>query len=190
MIDPDADLLSGLRAGEEAALKILMERRLTSLHALAARLLGDPVMAEDVCQFTLLKLWDMVPNWEAGSAKLMTWMCRVATHKCLDILRKKGPIYTDVLPDVVNPDGDAATKLIENETEIYVSKALNQLAEPQRTAIILCYFEELSQKEAAELLGISEKAYESRLSRARKQLKLTLKPLNTEKIKVTHDPYS
>jgi len=163
---------------------MLMDRRMSSLHALASRLLGDPIMAEDVCQFTFLKLWDEVPKWTEGKAKLMTWMCRVATNKCLDILRKKGPIYTDQLPDVVNPSGGAVERLIENETQLSLRKAIDLLPERQRTAIILCYFEDLSQKEAAEMLDIGEKAYESLLSRARKHLKMYLNPDHAEKIKV------
>ncbi|MGB0907354.1 MAG: sigma-70 family RNA polymerase sigma factor [Maricaulaceae bacterium] len=174
VIDPDADILPGLKAREERALKVLMNRRLNSVHALSTRLLGDPILAEDVCQHVFLKLWDEVPNWTPGKAKLMTWLCRVATNRCLDILRKKGPIYTDILPEIVNPEDGVADKLIENETQIRVRNVVDLLPERQRTAIILCYFEELSQKEAAEMLEISEKAYESLLSRARKTLKKSL----------------
>ena len=50
--DPDQDLISGLQAGEESALRTLMTRRMDTLHRLAYRLLGDTFEAEDVCQET------------------------------------------------------------------------------------------------------------------------------------------
>ena len=67
--DPDQDLIPGLRAGDEAALRALMNRRLDTLHRLAFRLLGDRFEAEDVCQETFLKFWRAAPEWRTGEAK-------------------------------------------------------------------------------------------------------------------------
>ncbi len=173
-IDPDADLIPRLAAGDELALTELMARRLKTIHALAARMLSDAVMAEDVAQTVFLKTWAHAPKWEPGKARLLTWMCRIATNQCLDILKRKGPIYSDNIPDISDERLSAVDKLTADDDAAIVSKAMSQLPATQRAAITLCYFDELSQKEAATILDISVKAYESLLSRGRKNLKAAL----------------
>jgi RNA polymerase sigma-70 factor (ECF subfamily) len=151
-----------------------MDRRLSTIHALAAGMLGDVVMAEDVAQTVMLKTWTNAPKWQPGHARLLTWMCRVATNQCLDILKKKGPIYSDDVPDIDDGRASAVDKLTADNDAATVKAAMISLPDRQRAAITLCYFDELSQKEAASILGVSVKAYESLLSRGRKKLRLEL----------------
>jgi len=79
--DPDTDIIPGLQSGDTQCLRILMDRHMNRLHALAAYMLGDAVMAEDVCQTVFIKTWEMAPTWTQGQAKLITWMRRVTTHQ-------------------------------------------------------------------------------------------------------------
>jgi RNA polymerase sigma-70 factor (ECF subfamily) len=72
MSDPDHDLIPGLRAGDNAALRTLMDRRLRTVHRLAYRLLGDEFEAEDICQDTFLKFWRAAPEWRTGDARVLT----------------------------------------------------------------------------------------------------------------------
>lgn len=174
--DPDSDIIPRLRVGDERALGTLMDRHLSTLHALAFHMLGDNAMAEDVTQTVFLKTWQMVPNWAVGNAKLRTWMCRIATHQCLDILRKKNPHFTDDVPEMTDGAASADSEIISRERSTSVASAVARLPATQRAALTLCYYEELSQREAAGILGVSEKAYESLLSRARKTLRKTLDP--------------
>jgi len=153
-----------------------MDRHMTRLHALAARLLGDPIMAEDVTQTVFLKTWQMAPEWTPGKAKLMTWMSRVCTHTCFDILKKKKPIYFDTPPEDVDTSDNAIMGIMTQQRAQSVSDALAALPDNQRAAIVLCYYQYMPQTDAAEILGISLKAYESLLSRGRKQLRDTLDP--------------
>lgn len=180
VIDPDADLIPRLCAGDERALGELMDRHMTRIHALASRMLGDPVMAEDVTQTVFLKTWQQCKTWQPGAAKLITWMSRVCTHRCLDILKKKKPVYMDVLPEnnaPINDDNpDAAQTLILAERRKTVDAALANLPHNQRAAMILCYYQFMPQAEAADILGVTLKAYESLLSRARVRLRQTLDP--------------
>lgn len=159
---------------------ILMERRLGTIHALAARMLGDGVMAEDVAQTVFLKTWTNAPKWEPGKAKLLTWMCRVATNQCLDILKRKGPIYSDQPPDIEDGRANALDVMSADNDAIQIKIAMDKLPPTQRAAITLCYFDELSQKEAATIIGVSVKAYESLLSRGRQNLKKSLGVIMTE----------
>lgn len=174
--DPDSDIIPRLRAGDEHALAQLMDRHLATIKALCFRMLGDEALSEDVTQTVFLKTWQMAPNWIPGKAKLRTWMCRVATHQCLDILRKKSPHFTDDVPDMADNTPNADTNLITRERSEDVSRAIAKLPDTQRAALTLCYYQELSQREASEILGVSEKAYESLLSRARNTLRGTLDP--------------
>lgn len=174
VIDPDTDVLVGLRSGDERALRELMARHLNRVHALAARLLGDPALAEDVAQTVFLKTWTMVPTWQPGKAKLLTWMMRVTTNHCFDILKKKSPVFTDTVPDISDSRDLADTGLIHAEQSHRVKAAIEALPDRQRAALVLSYYEEVSQREGAIILGVTEGAYESLLVRARKNLKQRL----------------
>lgn len=172
--DPDADLIPRLAAGDEKALEMLMDRHLGTIKSLAAYMLKDNFMAEDVAQSVFIKTWNMAADWKPGQAKLLTWMRRVATHQCLDMLKKHKPIYTDQLPDRIDTRLQAQEVLAGKEQAAFVSDGLRALPDRQRAALTLSYFQGVSQKQGAEILGISETAYESLLVRARKALRLAL----------------
>jgi len=177
--DPDADILPGLMAGAEGALKALMDRHMHKLHAHAAYMLGDQIMAEDVCQTVFLKTWKMAPNWESGKAKLITWMRRATTNACLDILRKHSPSFTDNPPEQADSSANAVDGLLAEETAYQIKQALSEIQPRQRTAIVLSFYDEISQKEGAQIMEITESAYESLLMRGKKALKakLSAKPI-------------
>ena len=148
-----------------------MDRHLSSITALAIHMLKDPFIAEDVAQTVFLKTWKMTPNWEPGQATLLTWMRRVATNQCLDILRKKSPIYTDQVPDVADTSHQPLQAMSEKEQQDLIKIALSQLPDRQKAALTLAYYQNVSQKEGANILGVSISAYESLLARARKGLR-------------------
>jgi len=173
-VDPDADLISGLQAGDELCLSKLMDRHMGTIHSLAFYMLGDQMMAEDITQTVFLKTWTHVKDWQPGKAKLLTWMRRVATNACLDRLKKKKPIYTDTVPDMSDDADTPFQALAKTEQAERVKLALKQLPDTQRAAMTLSYYQGLSQKEGSAILDVSESAYESLLSRARKTLKTTL----------------
>lgn len=155
---------------------MLMERRLASVHRLAFRLLGDAHEAEDVAQEAFLKLWAHAPDWQPGRARLSTWLHRVASNACYDRLRKRKP---DLPGEALDPEDDrpgAHATLERAQRWDALQAAMMQLDPRQRTALSLCYDEALPQREAAAVMEISEKAYESLLVRARRALKETVNP--------------
>ena len=174
MSDPDHDLIPGLRAGNNAALRTLMDRRLRTVHRLAYRLLGDEFEAEDICQDTFLKFWRAAPEWRTGDARILTWLCRVATNACYDRLRKSRPDLPGDMDEEADTRMGADTQLVTRERWDALQTAMMQLPERQRAALSLCYDEALSQREAASIMTISEKAYEALLMRGRKTLKLMM----------------
>ena len=172
--DPDADLIFGLKSGDEKALAGLMDRHMTAIHKQAFYMLGDQMAAEDVTQTVFLKTWEQAKNWEAGNAKLLTWMRRVTRNACLDMLKKKKPIYTDAVPDLEDDAHSPFESLSRNEQSSRIGAGLAQLPENQRAALTLSYYQGVSQREGASVMDISESAYESLLVRARKALKVIL----------------
>lgn len=171
IVDPDADLIPRLQAGDETALETLMQRRLPTIYGLAQRMLGDSVQAEDIAQVVMLKTWTGIKNWEPGKAKLLTWMCRVATNLCLDSLRKKRPIYTDNVPELADSARSQYDELQAAHRAKRLQNAMLQIPPRQSAALTLCYFKALSQAEAAQVLDVSISAYESLLTRGRQSLR-------------------
>ncbi len=147
---------------------------MVSIHKMAYYMLGDQMAAEDVTQTVFLKTWENAGNWDAGRAKLLTWMRRVTRNACLDILKKKKPIYTDSVPELEDTSNSPFESLSESQQSERVEAALSKLTENQRMALTLSYYQSVPQREGAQIMDISESAYESLLVRARKALKVIL----------------
>ena len=175
--DPDEVLLERIARGDMAAVSALVSRKLPRLLSLGRRMLNDPAEAEDVAQETLVRTWKQAATWVPGKARIDTWMHRVALNLCYDRLRRR---KDSVSPDDVEIIDDAAgpsVQLEQAQTAQALQKALAQLPERQRTAITLNYFQEMSNIEAAAVMGVSIEALESLLARARR----TLRTLMSEK---------
>jgi len=173
--DPDADIISGLKAGDKTALSTLMERHMSVIYNQAYYMLGDQMAAEDITQTVFMKTWQNIGKWQMGQAKLLTWMRRVTTNACLDQLRKKKPIYSNVVPDIQDTADTPFEALSRQNQSDIIKAALQKLSDKQRAAVTLSYYQGLSQREGAAVMDISEGAYESLLVRGRKALKTLLK---------------
>ena len=137
-------------------------------------MVGDQMSAEDISQTVFLKTWKNISKWETGQAKLITWMRRVATNDCLDYLRKKKPVYTDAVPEIEDQADTPFEALSRQSQSDRIRTALQHLSDKQRMAVTFSYYQELSQREGAAAMNISEGAYESLLVRGRKALKVIL----------------
>jgi len=85
--DPDAELVARVGAQDPAAVRMLVSRKLPRLLALATRMLGDRMEAEDVAQEAFVRIWKQAPHWGEGEARFDTWIHRVALNLCYDRLR-------------------------------------------------------------------------------------------------------
>jgi len=174
MRDPDEDLVRRVGAGDKRAAAEIVRRHLPRMVGLARRMLGDASEAEDVAQEVFLRVWKHAAAWKPGAAKFETWMHRVAMNLCLDRLRRVGRNGGDVPPDTVDSRASATRALDDRQRRERVRDALQKLPERQRAALVLCYYQDRTNIEAAEILGVSVDALESLLSRARRTLKTAL----------------
>ncbi|MHA1537002.1 MAG: RNA polymerase sigma factor [Alphaproteobacteria bacterium] len=175
----DAELMRRVAAGDAGASRVLVDRELGALLALAYRILGNRAEAEDVAQESFLRLWRMARRWQP-KAKVRTWLSRVAYNLSIDRLRVRkpsDPIDEAVLPA---PGGGPSSALQRNQVAHIVETAIAQLPDRQRAAIALVHFQEFSNIEAAETLGVSVDALESLLARGRRSLKGALADQRTD----------
>ena len=175
--DPDEDLVRRVGQGDPAAIQAMVARKLPRMLALANRLLGDAVEAEDVAQEAMLRAWKQAPKWKPGQAKFDTWLHRVGLNLCYDRLRKRREIPTETPPDRPDPGPAPDRGLMAAELGVRVDAALKRLPERQREAIVLCHYQELTNIEAASLMSVSVEALESLLSRGRRALRQALADL-------------
>ena len=171
--DPDAELIKAVAAGEPKAMQALVARKLPRFLALAMRMLGDRAEAEDVAQETFLRFWRHAGRFLAREARFDTWAHRIALNLCYDRLRRRREHSVADPPDIADPtplpDADADGTARRGE------RALQALAPRQREAIILVYYQEMSNRQAAELMAVSIEALESLLARGRRALADCLK---------------
>lgn len=171
----EAVLVAEVGAGDRHAFGVLMERHLGSIVSVARRMLRDDAEAEDAAQETFLRLWRSGATLEIGPAGVRPWLRRVVSNLCLDRVRGQVRVkVVDELPEVPEPAKQLAV-LESQDVQRRVEVAMQKLPERQRLALTLFHFEGLSQIEIGNVLGVSDEAVESLLSRARRQLKADLK---------------
>lgn len=171
----EVTLVADTGAGDRRAFRVLMERHLASIVSVARRMLRDDAEAEDVAQEAFLRLWRSSATLEIGPAGIRPWLRRVVSNLCLDRVRAQGRLkVVDELPEVADPATQLAG-LESQDTERRVAAAMQRLPDRQRLALTLFHFEGLSQIEIGQVMGVSDEAVESLLSRARRQLKAELK---------------
>lgn len=169
--DPDADLVARVGRQDPLAARELVARKLPRLLALASRMLGDRMEAEDVAQEAFVRIWKQAPRWKEGEARFDTWLHRVAMNLCHDRLRGRREDPVDDWPDHPDP-GPGPDAVVEARTrEMQVQAALAALVPRQREALVLTYYQELSNIEAAAVMDITVDALESLLARARRGLR-------------------
>ena len=158
--------------GDRHAFVQLVEAHLRPLEVFATRMLADAAEAQDVAQETLLRLWQRAAAFDPQRGRLSTWLHQIAHNLCIDRLRKLRRVsnWNESLDDTPAP----AVDTLVDERHKAVSMALSHLPERQRSALLLTYYQELTNREVAGIMGISIRALESLLVRSRAALKQSL----------------
>jgi len=171
---PDEALIVLYASGDRHAAVALTRRITPRVMGYAARMLaGDRAEAEDVAQETMLRLWQMAPDWRQGETKVRTWAYRVATNLCIDRQRtrhRRGQVALDAVPDPADEGQSAEGRLQEAERLGALEAALADLPDRQRQAVVLRHIEGLSNPEIAAVMEIGVEAVESLTARGKRAL--------------------
>ena len=172
----DEQLMLKVRDGDPDAFEQIVLRHQAAVWRTAHRFVSDEAEAEDLAQKAFLRILDAAPRYKP-TASFRTFLFRVLTRLCLDHLEKKLPQYVDQLPE--RPDESSSPEHLARlgERDAAIQDALNELPTNQRMAVVLRYFEGMGAADCAEALGVSAKAVERLLARARGALEPRLKDL-------------
>lgn len=171
----DEALMARVVARDHPAFAALVRRHSPKFYAVAYRSVMNKGDAEDIVQEAFVKLWNKPDAWDPRrQAKFTTWFYQVVVNACIDHARKHKPLQLPENYDIEDTRDNVVEAMAEDERNRAVTNALKALPENQRMALNLCVYEALPQKEAAQVMGISVKALESLLVRAKEQLKRRL----------------
>lgn len=176
--DSDESLMKSIQMGQHQAFAILVRKHTDRFFKTAYRLCGDIVEAEDMVQDAFLKIWKNPNLWQDGKgAKFTTWFYRILVNQNIDRLRqtKTKDMGEGFLENVRDEKQSVEHDMMMNEEQDMIEKALSSLPVRQKMAITMCFYEGLSNAEAAQVLGVKIKALESLLMRAKAGLKDVLK---------------
>lgn len=174
---PDAELLRRYAQGDAQAATALTDRLTPRVFGQAYRLLGQRAEAEDVTQEALLRLWRMAPDWQDGQAQVTTWLYRVVFNLATDRLRKRTRVHVplDVAPEVADETTRSVPDQLQDKARAQaLQKALMQLPDRQRQAVVLRHIDGLSNPEIAEIMEIKVEAVESLTARGKRSLTAAL----------------
>jgi RNA polymerase sigma-70 factor (ECF subfamily) len=170
----DDELMRRIQQQDQQAFATLVEHYLGTLHGFAQRMLGNPTEADDIVQEAFLRVWQKSTQWHRQSAQLSTWLHRIIYNLCIDYYRCQKAEYVDIEALDLSDEHQPAEFRQQADVEVQVKTALQQLPPAQRSAIILCHYQEMSNREAAAILGISVAALESLMARGRRTLRKIL----------------
>lgn len=180
----DLDLARRAASGEDRAFTALMRRHKDGLYRFVRRYVGDADAAYEVVQESFVAAWKAIARFD-GRRSFPTWLRAIALNKCRDRGRRLA-VRRAILgdrdadsPEARNqPDRGKTPEgaLLDVEAAARLDAAIARLPGKLKEPLLLTYFEDLSQQEAADLLGVTVKAVETRVYRARQQLAEILKP--------------
>lgn len=174
MEDADDELLARAARGDGGAFSRLVALHRVKLIALAARIVGNRAVAEEIVQEVFTRAWINAPRWRPrgeGRANVAGWLARVATNLAIDQTRRMRHVPLDTAPEPIDPSLSAEQRVIAEDDRRRLNAALAALPPRQRAAVALTYDQGLSNAAGAEAMAISVGAFELLLVRARRALR-------------------
>jgi RNA polymerase sigma-70 factor (ECF subfamily) len=158
-------------AGDQSAFADLVTRYQSAVYNMAYRMLGDPTEAEDAAQEVFVRAWNQLRTFQI-ERRFSTWLLSIASHHCIDMLRRRKPTapIDDVALFVPSEDPEPDELALRGERRDMVQRLLNTLPEKYRTVTVLRYYNDLSYDEIARTTGLTESAVKTQLHRARRML--------------------
>ena len=180
---PEHDLIERAREGDQAAFAELVMAHADRVHGALRRFGLGPGDADEVAQEVFLRAWRGLHRFQERSS-FSTWLYRIAFNEAQRRLARRtlpraepapegeDPVLS--LPD--SPEAGPDARALAGEFEHKLEEALDGLPPEWRDAVVLRDVEGLSTHDAAEVAGVGEAAFKSRLHRGRMQLRALLEP--------------
>ncbi|MBI3563908.1 MAG: sigma-70 family RNA polymerase sigma factor [Elusimicrobia bacterium] len=176
----DRELIERVLGGDQGAYAELVRRHHARVHGLCLSLVG-PAAAEDAAQEVFLKAYARLKDWR-GDAAFSTWLYRVASNHCLDLLRKEGRRRSESLEALAEREGPRLERLFAEsdsarsaEDADLVRRVLAELPEDYRVILTLREMEGLEYKELMAALDCSLDSVKAKLQRARRSFRDALR---------------
>ena len=183
--EEEAHYLEAARRGDLPAFNWLVLRYQTRVYNLCYRMLSDPDEAADATQETFLSAYNAMRRFQGGQFR--SWLLRIATNGCLDVLRSRkrrpaqsldspaagvGEELAEPLPITdFDPSIDPEAQAMRAETVAAIQQGLAALPDDQRIALVLVDVQGLSYEEAAAITGANLGTMKSRINRARARMR-------------------
>jgi RNA polymerase sigma-70 factor (ECF subfamily) len=173
----EVELIQSILDGNQQDFKLLIKKFEVNVFRTAIGFLHNKQDAEEITQDVFLKAYQSLSSFR-GKAAFSTWLYRITVNTSLNYLRKKKRkgfwIGLSDFLQIPSKDKQAETIITERLEKTIIQQAIDNLPEKQRLAFVFTRYEELPQKQVAEIMKISEGAVEQLLLRAKNNLKKKL----------------
>ncbi|MBB5353111.1 RNA polymerase sigma-70 factor (ECF subfamily) [Haloferula luteola] len=175
----DIALMARIAEGDEVAFRALVERHQNMVVGMIARMLNDPMEAEDLAQRVFLRIWKHAKRWKP-EAKFTTYLFTIARNLVYNESRRrsrKKEVSSDQRSDEFGAEMPADSRIepdsetLRNEMHDEIDRAIAELPENQRAAVVLYAYESLPYEEIAQVLGTSVSSVKSLIFRGRTTLR-------------------
>lgn len=169
--------------GHDDGFSLLVHQHMEGVFRVAMGFVHQQQDAEDIAQEVFVKAWQGLSGFDERST-LRTWLYRIAIHESLNFLKKKKrrrqwekwvTLFGGETVSAPDPD-----RLLRQEEQLLIKEVLDQLSDKQKQAFVLREYEDLSQRQIAEIMGLSEGAVEQLLIRARNHLQKQRKKFSAD----------
>jgi RNA polymerase sigma-70 factor (ECF subfamily) len=165
-----------MQQGNHEAFAEMVHRHSNRFYRIAYRIVSSKNDAEDVVQEAFLKIWQRPRLWDSHKgAKFTTWFYKVVINLCIDHNKKKRPLALHEGLEVADQKPGLDELVDKQDRQMLLETLIHELPERQQLALNLCFYEGLSNKVAAEILGVTVKALQSLIMHAKTTLKKKVK---------------
>lgn len=167
----DEVLMVKVQQGDQAAFAQLVHRHVDALYNYALRLSRSPTSAEDLVQESWLAAWSNAKSFDASRAKLTTWLHRILHNKFIDGGRKRRELVDSDRVDGALSNKNLEHGVAQDERLARLDAMIHQLPQEQKAALVLRHIQGFGNNDISQIMGISVRAVESLLARARRRLR-------------------
>jgi RNA polymerase sigma-70 factor (ECF subfamily) len=179
VVDPAAEgaglLLRRIASGDRDALAEVYATYGGTLFRYLLQLTGEPSLAEEILQDTLVGVWRSAGTFE-GRSSVQTWLIGIARRQAHNTLRRRALPRADAeeLDVLAAPDPNPEDAVLAEAEREEVAAAIRWLSPAHREVLTLAFVQELSYCEIATIVGVPEGTIKSRLSNAKRRLRALL----------------